>query len=44
MKYIVFTVLVIITTLLVLPIMLITWSENGYGDIIEGLGEMCGID
>lgn len=44
MKYIVFIVLGFIITLLVSPIMLITWSKNGYDDIIEGLGEMCGID
>lgn len=44
MKYIVVIVLAFIITLLVSPIMLITWSTNGYNDILDGLGKMCGVD
>ena len=44
MKYIAVIVLAFSITLLVSPIMLITWSTDGYSDILDGLGEMCGID
>jgi hypothetical protein len=44
MKYIAFIILGFIITLLVSPIMLITWRKDGHDDIMEGLGEMCGID
>ena len=44
MKYIVAIVLAIIITLLVSPIMLFTWSKNGWAEIMEGIGYICGID
>jgi hypothetical protein len=44
MKYIVAIILGIIITLLVSPIMLITWSMDGWDFIMEGICELCGID
>lgn len=44
MKYIVAIALAIIITLLVSPIMLVTWSKNGWDEIMEGIGYICGID
>jgi hypothetical protein len=44
MKYLVCFVLIVIISILVLPIMLIKWDDNGIDNIIEGIKELCGID
>ncbi len=44
MKYVVFTVLMIIIILLVTPIMIIKWNSRGLEEILEGLKDICGMD
>jgi hypothetical protein len=44
MKYLVAFFLIGIISILVFPIMLIKWDDNGIDNIIEGIKELCGID
>jgi hypothetical protein len=44
MKYLVAIVLWVIIGILVSPIMLIKWDDNGLEKIFEGIKELCGID
>ena len=44
MKYIIAIVLAIIITLLILPVILITWSVDGWEEMMEGIQKICGID
>jgi hypothetical protein len=43
MKYIIFLVLVAVITLIVSPIIIIKWSDNGMEKLLDGLEEICGI-
>ena len=43
MKYIIALVLILIIAILCIPIMIITWSTDGIGKVIEGIEELCGI-
>ena len=43
MKYILFTLLLLIIFLLLLPIMLFKWDDDGFDDIGDGLRTMLGI-
>jgi hypothetical protein len=44
MKYIIFLVLLVVITLMVAPIILVKWNNNGMEELLEGLAEICGID
>ena len=43
MKYIIALILILIIAILCAPIMLITWSTDGIGNVIEGIEELCGV-
>ena len=43
MKYIIFILLSIIIAILLLPIILVTWSDDGVDEMVEGLAKICGI-
>lgn len=43
MKYIVYVVLLVLIFILLLPIILITWDDNGMFKIQDGVKEICGI-
>jgi hypothetical protein len=44
MKYIIALVLILIIAILCIPIMIITWNMDGFGNIVEGIEELCGIE
>jgi hypothetical protein len=44
MKYLIEGFLIGLIAIITLPIMLMTWSDKGFGKIIEGIGEMLGTD
>jgi hypothetical protein len=43
MKYIIALVLILIIAILCIPIMIITWNMDGFGKVIEGIEELCGV-
>jgi hypothetical protein len=43
MKYVIFILLSIIIAILLLPIILVTWSDDGIDEIVDGLAKVCGI-
>ena len=44
MKYILFGLLVLLFNVILLPILLIKWDDNGIDGIVNGLKDVCGID
>jgi hypothetical protein len=44
MKYVIGIMLTVIIFVLILPILLIKWDDNGFDDIVDGIRKLCDID